>query len=107
VPPITVISWMGICVRKMSRMILRFKVTPSMTARIGSARLCSRVRPIEAPLASGFHRGLRSPSKYGRKMIPFAPGGDFSISTVDKIVGVQSHFGPERLLQDADLVLQP
>ena len=31
---------------------------------------------MNAPRASGFHHGVRSPSMYGRKRTPFAPTGE-------------------------------
>ena len=34
---------------------------------------------MRAPFASGFHRGVRSPSRYGRNTSPLAPGGEAEI----------------------------
>ncbi len=47
--------------------------TPSSTARVMWRRSCVTVRPTNAPRASGFGCGLRSPVRYGRKKRPSLP----------------------------------
>ena len=78
-PPTTVISLISICVLRISRQMERFMVTPSSTLLSKSPLMVSGLMPIQAPFASGFQRGARSPSRYGRKMSPFAPTVLFSI----------------------------
>ena len=49
--------------------------TPSKMARIMSARLWLRPRPKKTARAFESQTGARSPSRYGRKVRPAAPGG--------------------------------
>ena len=52
-------------------------------ARARCGARCRRVRPTNAPRASGSQIGERSPARYGRKRSPSAPGATSAASAID------------------------
>ncbi len=95
-PPIMVILSITSFSLKISSIIFKFRATPSSTDLKTSFLLCSILRPIKAPLASGFHHGLLSPRRQGKKIRPFEPIGDFSTKASIILYGLVPDFSASK-----------
>ena len=67
---------------KHSRALRSSKTTPSITARIISARPCRSVSPTKPPRASGSGHGVAEPSSQGMKNSPSQATGAVSAAAV-------------------------